>query len=151
MIRAADMMGNVEGGSQMAEVSFDVYDIATRIQKGDESGWRGDPSASLMFNPLAGRFEVWMVDVTGTPYVACSHHRCDHTLITKLIEGDWRKGKALHEDLIKKNRKIRDAHETAEKEKRLELADKLHWALIQDLGHLNGGNRRQYSMAKKGK
>ena len=48
MIRAANLMGEVEGGSQMAEVAFDVYDIATRIQKGDESGWRGDPSASLM-------------------------------------------------------------------------------------------------------
>jgi len=151
MMRAADLMGNVEGGSNMAEVSWDVYDIATRIQKGDESGWRGDPSASLMFNPLAGRFEVWMIDVMGNPYVACSHTRCDHTLITKLIEGDWQKGKKLHEDLMKKNKAIRDAHETAEKDKRLEMADKLHWALIQDVGHLDGGNRRQYSMNSKGK
>ena len=57
MIRAANLMGNVQGGNQMAEVSFDVYDIANRIQNGDESGWRGDPSASLMFNPTAARFE----------------------------------------------------------------------------------------------
>ena len=151
MIRAADLMGNVEGGSEMAEVSWDVYDIATRIQRGDESGWRGDPSASLMFNPLANRFEVWMVDATNTPYVACSHDRCDHTLITKLIEGDWQKGKKLAEDIMKRNRKIRDAHEQEEKDKRQELADKLHWALVQDLGHLEGGNRRQYSMNTKGK
>lgn len=151
MIRAADLMGNIEGGGQMAEVSWDVYDIATRIQKGDESGWRGDPQASLMFNPIAQRFEVWMVDALGEPYIACSHNRCDHTLITKLIEGDWQKGKRLHEDLMKKNRAIKDAHETAEKEKRLELADKLHWALIKDLGHLDGGNRRAYSMNSKGK
>lgn len=151
MIRAADLMGNVAGGGEMAEVSFDVYDIANRIQRGDESGWRGDPSASLMFNPMAGRFEVWMVDATGTPYVACSHTRCDHTLIVKLIEGDWQKGKALHEDLMKRNRKVRDAHETTEKEKRLELADKLHWALVRDMGHLEGSNRRIHSMNEKGK
>lgn len=93
MMRAADLMGTVDGGANMAEVSWDVYDIATRIQKGDESGWRGDPSASLMFNPLAGRFEVWMIDVMGNPYVACSHDKCDHTLITKLIEGDWQKAR----------------------------------------------------------
>jgi len=151
MIRAANLMREVEGGSQMAEVAFDVYDIATRIQKGDESGWRGDPSASLMFNPIIGRFEVWMVDATGTPYVACSHHRADHTLIVKLIEGDWQKGKALHEDLLKKNKAILASHETEEKEKRLELADKLHWALIKDVGHLGGSNKRSISMNEKGK
>lgn len=151
MIRAADLMGNVEGGSEMAEVSWDVYDIATRIQRGDESGWRGDPSASLMFNPLANRFEVWMVDATNTPYVACSHDRCDHTLITKLIEGDWQKGKQLAEDIMKRNRKVRDAHEQAEKDKRQELADKLHWALVRDMGHLEGSNRRIHSMNSKGK
>lgn len=116
MIRAANLMGEVEGGGQMAEVAFDVYDIATRIQKGDESGWRGDPSASLMFNPLIGRFEVWMVDAMGTPYVACSHHRADHNLIIKLIEGDWQKGKSLHEDLMKRNKAIKAAHETDEQE-----------------------------------
>lgn len=151
MNRARDLMGNVEGGSEMAEVSWDVYDISTRIQRGDESGWRGDPSASLMFNPLANRFEVWMVDATNTPYVACSHDRCDHTLITKLIEGDWQKGKQLAEDIMKRNRQIKDAHEQAEKDKRQELADKLHWALVRDLGHLEGSNRRIHSMNSKGK
>jgi len=69
----------------------------------------------------------------------------------KLIEGDWHKGKQLAEDILKKNRAIQDAHETAEKEKRLEMADKLHWAIVKDLGHMEGGNRRQYSMATKGK
>ena len=144
-------MGEVEGGHQMAEVAFDVYDIATRIQKGDESGWRGDPSASLMFNPIAQRFEVWMIDATGTPYIACSHTRCDHTLIVKLIEGDWMKGKQLAEDINKRNRAIKQAHETAEQDKRLELADKLHWALIRDIGHMEGSNRRIHSMNQKGK
>lgn len=151
MNRALDLMGNVDGGHHMVEVAFDVYDIANRIQRGDESGWRGDPSASLMFNPLINRFEVWMVDALGTPYVAASHDRCDHTLIVKLIEGDWQKGKKLAEDMMKKNRAIHDAQQQAEKDKRQELADKLHWAIVKDLGHLDGGNRRQYSMATKGK
>ena len=151
MIRAADLMGNVDGGSEMAEVTFDVYDISTRIQKGDESGWRGDPQASLMFNPITRRFEVWMVDATGTPYIACTHERCDHTLITKLIEGDWQKGRQLAEDIMKKNRAIRDAHATEEQDKRLELADKLHWAVVRDVGHLEGSNRRIHSMNEKGK
>jgi len=151
-MRASELLSqHIPNADAWAEISTDVFDIARRIREGDESGWRGDPTASIMFNPITNHFEVWMVDGLNQPYIACSSSRCDHSLIVKLIEGDWQKGKRLHEDLMKKNRAIKDAHETAEKEKRLELADKLHWALIKDLGHLDGGNRRQYSMATKGK
>jgi hypothetical protein len=127
--------------TQFAEITTDVYDIATRIREGDESGWRGDPSASLMHNPFTNKFEVWMVDGMNVPYIAATSDKCDHSLILKLIEGDWQKGRQLLEAIQKKNRE----------DKRREIADKLHWAIIKDVGHLEGGTHRHTSLYTKGK
>lgn len=152
MNSARDLMGQfIPNSDAWAEISTDVYDIARRIREGDESGWRGDPTASVMFNPLTQHFEVWLVDALNQPYIACSSPRCDHSLIVKLIEGDWRKGHRLLEDIQKKNRAARQAAEQGEHDKVQEMADKIHWALIRDIGHLEGGTRRQYSMNQKGK
>jgi hypothetical protein len=123
-----------------------VYNISERIRKGDESGWRGDPTASILFNPLTQHFEVWLIDGQNTPYIACSSPRCDHSLIVKLIEGDWQKGHRLIEDIQKKNRAARAAEDSAQRDKAEELADKMHFAIIKDIGHLEGGTKRQYSM-----
>lgn len=128
------------------EVTMDIYDISRRIREGDESGWRGDPTASVMFNPLTQQFEVWLIDDHNTPYIACSGPRCDHSLIVKLIEGDWQKGKKLLEEIQKKNRQAQEARLTADRDRAEEIADKMHFAIIKDLGHLEGGTRRQYSM-----
>jgi hypothetical protein len=137
--------------TQFAEITTDVYDIATRIREGDESGWRGDPSASLMHNPFTNKFEVWMVDGMNVPYIAATSDKCDHSLILKLIEGDWQKGRNLLEEIQKKNRKARQDQLDAEEDKRREIADKLHWAITKDVGHLEGGNRRHTSFYAKGK
>jgi hypothetical protein len=151
-MRAHELMQNhIPGSDAWAEVNSDVYDIARRIREGDESGWRGDPNASLMFNPQTQQFEVWMVDGLNQPYIACSSSRCDHSLIVKLIEGDWQKGRRLLDDIQKKNRTAQAAKEQAQHDQHQELADKLHWALIKDIGHLEGGTKRMYSMNEKGK
>ena len=145
-MRASDILNqHIPNSDAWAEVSMDVYDIARRVREGDESGWRGDPTASVMFNPLTQHFEVWMIDEQNTPYIACSSPKCDHSLILKLIEGDWQKGKRLLEDIQKKNRAARDAEMTMQRDKAEELADKMHYAIIKDLGHLEGGTRRQHS------
>lgn len=136
--------------TQFAEVTTDVYDIARRIREGDESGWRGDPSASLMLNPYTKKFEVWMVDGMNVPYIAATSDRCDHSLLVKLVEGDWQKGRQLLEELQKKNRDAHAARVGAEEDKRQEIADKLHWAIIKDVGHMEGGNRRHTSFYTKG-
>jgi len=136
--------------TQFAEITTDVYDIARRVREGDESGWRGDPSASLMHNPFTNKFEVWLVDGMNVPYIAATSDKCDHTLIMKLIEGDWQKGKLL-EELQKKNRAARQAQIDGEQDRRMEIADKLHWALLKDVGHLEGGTHRHTSFYVKGK
>jgi hypothetical protein len=149
---AKDLMGgHIPDSDQWIEVSFDVFDIVRRIREGDESGWRGDPNASIMFNPVTRHFEVWLVDDKNIPYIACSSERCDHSLIVKLIEGDWQKGKKLLEEIQKKNRLAHEAKLSMDRDRAEEIADKMHWAIIRDLGHLEGGTRRQYSFNEKGK
>jgi len=149
---ARDLMGgHIPDSDQWIEVSFDVFDIVRRIREGDESGWRGDPNASIMFNPVTRHFEVWLVDDKNISYIACSSDRCDHSLIVKLIEGDWQKGKKLIEEIQKKNRLAHEAKLSMDRDRAEEIADKMHWAIIRDLGHLEGGTRRQYSFNEKGK
>ena len=99
------------------EVTIDIYDISRRIREGDESGWRGDPTASVMFNPLTQQFEVWLIHDHNTPYIACSAPR-----------------------------QAQEARLSADRDRAEEIADKMHFAIIKDLGHLEGGTRRQYSM-----
>ena len=151
-MRALDLMpGHTPGYSQLAEINSDVYNICTRIQQCDESGWRGDTSASVMFNPYSQQFEVWLVDGQNTPYIAATSDRCDHQLILKLIEGDWQKGRKLLEELQTKNRKAHSDRIAADREKTQEIAEKLHWAIIKDVGHLEGGSRPFQSFYTKGK
>jgi hypothetical protein len=52
----------------------------------------------------------------------------------------------LIEDIQKKNRAARAAEDSAQRDKAEELADKMHFAIIKDIGHLEGGTKRQYSM-----
>lgn len=151
-MQAKDLLSqHIPNADAWAEISTDVYDIARRIREGDESGWRGDPTASVMFNPLTQHFEVWMVDALNRPYIACSSSRCDHSLIIKLIEGDWQKGRKLLEDIQKKGQAAHNAKVQAERDKVEEMADKIHWAIVRDVGHLEGGTRRQYSFNEKSK
>lgn len=151
-MRALDLMpGHTSHYSNLAEITMDVYNICERIRNGDESGWKGDPSASVMFNPLTAKFEVWLVDGQNVPYIAASGDRCDHSLIVKLIEGDWRKGHQLLKELQTKNRAAHQAQIDSQEDMRMELADKLHWAILKDIGHLEGGTHRQTSFYAKGK
>ena len=99
-----------------------------------------------MLNPITNHFEVWMVDALNQPYIAATSTRCDHSLLVKLIEGDWRKGHKLLEEIQKKNRKAEDAKNAAKAEQSAEIADKIHWALLKDIGHLGGGTKRSISM-----
>lgn len=148
-MRAHDLLSqHIPGADAWAEISTDVFDIARRVREGDESGWRGDPTASILFNPMTQHFEVWMIDAQNTPYIACSGPRCDHSLIVKLIEGDWQKGRRLLEEIQKKNRDAREAENLALRDKAEEIADKMHFAILKDLGHLEGGTRRQHSMSQ---
>ena len=128
-----------------AWIDHDVFDIDRRIKEGDESGWRGDPSMFLMWNPANSMFEVWGHDRAGNQYLACSHHRCDHTLLTKLVAGDPVKNDVIGRVMAANDKLAADRRE-AERDKRLEIADRMGYAIRQDLGHLYGGRNRQHSI-----
>ena len=64
----------------------------------------------------------------------------------KLIEGDWQKGKRLLEEIQKENQAAHDAKLSADRDRAEEIADKMHHAIIKDLGHHLGGTKRQHSM-----
>lgn len=129
----------------MVELTEDVLDIGRRIREGDESGWRGDPSMKLCWNPMTQKYEVVGIDATGSEYLAASHDTCDHTLLVKLVAGDPRKHNVVYE-VIEANRKLREGQEAADREKAREIADKLQWAIRKDLGQHLGGTKRMHSM-----
>lgn len=131
------LVEHVQNGNRML-VESDVLDIGRRIAQGDEL-WRGDPSMGLFWNPVEQMFEVWGEDIAGTPYLAAAHTHADARLVMKLVEGDWQKGLAKLNALqaaevarkADEERRVQDQNE--------ELADKLHWALRRDIGHMEGG------------
>ncbi len=99
----------------------------------------------LMWNPGTDMFEVWGHDRAGIQYLAASHHRCDHTLIAKLIAGDPTKNDVIGR-VMSHNAALEKDRADAERDKRLEIADKLGFAIRGDLGHLSGGRNRKHSL-----
>jgi hypothetical protein len=122
-----------------------VLDIDRRIKEGDESGWRGDPSMFLMFNPATDLFEVWGIDRGGNQYMACSHHQCDHILLQKLVAGDPTKNDVVGK-VLEANERLQKDREDAEKDKRMEAHDKLAHAIRQDFGAHLGGRKLSHGM-----
>jgi hypothetical protein len=126
-------------------VDTDVFDIDRRIKEGDESGWRGDPSMYLCYDQRTGRFEVWGTDRGGRKYIAASHHACDQTLLTKLVMGDPTKNDVIGR-VFAENAKLKAEQDAKVKDRQLEIADKIGFAIRTDLGHLHGGRNRKHSM-----
>ena len=133
-------------------VDSSVGDIDYRIKHGDATlGWRGDPSMFLMLHPVTGHYEVWGTDRAGNQYMCCSHPFCDVTLIKKLVDGDPTRNDVIGR-ILADNEKLKKDREDAERDKRLEVADKLGWAIRQDFGQHLGGRKRIHGMydGKKG-
>ena len=129
-------------------VESSIFDIDRRIKDGDESGWRGDPSMGLFYNPQTLMFEVWGIDRGGNQYLACSHHACDHTLLAKLVAGDPTRNDVIGR-VLAANEKANKDRSDAERDRRSEIADKLGFAIRKDFGHLEGGTHRQTSLYVK--
>lgn len=127
-------------------VESDVFDIDKRIKHGDGgTGWRGDPSMYLCYNPRTAMFEVWGADKMGVKYIAASHHACDQTLLMKLVAGDPTKNDVIGR-VLAENAKARKDEADRIKDRQLEIADKIGHAIRKDLGHLYGSRRASHSM-----
>lgn len=125
-------------------VTGDVCDIADRLRNGDPTlGWDGDPDLLLFYNTGTDRFEVWAPDERMEPYLAVSHPRCDASLIRRVADADNRRRTAV-DRVTDANTKAQADAEAARAERFDEVADKLHHALRQDLGHHHGGLTRRH-------
>lgn len=133
-------------------ITGEMDDIGRRLTEGDATlGWEGADDLTLHLaqqfeidqfgNAKPTRnyhFEVWGIDGHGQPYLALSWPRCDASLLRRLSEIDNRKTSVLDRTVKLMDQARRDK-ESAEADKRGEMAERLAFALKKDLGHHHGG------------
>ena len=122
----------------------DLQDIDKRVKFGDESGWRGDPTMAVFINRFTGEFEVWGVDRAGQQYKACSHHKLNTEIITKLREGDPQRNDVFQR-VLDHNARVQAEKKRKDFEKFSEVAEKLQWGIRQDFAQHLGGRGRKVS------
>lgn len=140
------MLPQVEANGVMY-LPMDLFDIDRRIKDGDESGWRGDPSMGLFYNPHAGRFEVWGRDRANNEYLAATHHELSVEIVHKLRDSDPQRVDVFQQ-VLDHNEKVKADNAAKDREKLAEVADKLKWGIRQDFGHLAGGTRRLWHLRR---
>lgn len=128
----------------MIEIDRSALDIGRRLQEGDEL-WRGDPTMSLQWNTISGKFEVWAIDAEGRDYMAWAGDECTPQILVDLTEWDWQRGsKAIIDKLARDAQK----KETLEQDRMNDLtsafADKVGWTL----DRITNG-RRRWSIGRK--
>lgn len=124
-------------------VEGDVHDIIRRIEQGDPvMGWPGDPDLRLVANVETREFEVWARDAHGDPYIAVTWPRCDASLIAELVRADNRLSNPLERVAVRETARVA-AEEAAEEDRLTELADRLQFGLMKDIGHRHGGLTRR--------
>lgn len=149
------------GGRWMrASIDADVRDIERRIREGDATvGWLGDDTLELALafpvdrkgRPIQDKnarpeFQVWGRDARGTKYIALKWPTADVSLLRKLAELDPRTHDRMAELIAAEAKREQDAADKAADQRR-EVIDKLHWAILKDMGHHAGGTRRLHSMS----
>lgn len=126
--------------------------MVDRITKGDPTfGWEGDDRYGLYVNQREGRFELWRLEndnvyrcslncpgyVKGVEAVAW--------LVKWIVEHDSRRGHDPVLTVIEHNTRIDSAKAAASTERNAEVADRLHFGLMKDIGHTQVGmTRRQF-------
>lgn len=124
-------------------VEGDVHDIIRRIEQGDPTmGWPGNPDLRLVANVETREFEVWDRDAHGDPYIAVTWPRCDASLIAELVRADNRLSNPLERVAVRETARVA-AEEAAEEDRLTELADRLQFGLMKDIGHRHGGLTRR--------
>jgi hypothetical protein len=119
------------------------HDFAARLREGDASvGWVGDDRLGVYF--ADGRLEIRRLDESGELVVVMRSKPGVRMLGTEtlrvLAEHDSRSRRQYNvvEDVIAHNERLEAGHKAAAREKYDEVADRLHWALLKDLGATEG-------------
>jgi hypothetical protein len=141
-----DQVAFLPDGTRVA-VEHGVQDTLRLLKHGDGIlGWEGDPNMEIMVDLITGMYDVWTLDTQGRPYLAFSRPYCDHRLVQDALACDTRR-RDVAGDVMKLNLAREAAAQATFEDQVEEYADKLHFALRKDLGHLFGGTRRQTSMS----
>lgn len=132
-----------------AVVEGELLDLDHRAKFGDATlGWRGDLTLSISVHGPS--VEIWGFDRDLNPYlVTAVDSRAPgwkHDAIRNLAIGDWQRGDAPFNEVVAANAKLEADIAARHADEMDDLADKLHFALTKDVGHLEGGTRRLISM-----
>lgn len=134
----------------MPDGSTIIYDgdVAKALTKGDPTkGWEGDERLALTWNGKDQRIELWRCEEDGEYRLVLrgkpGKRIVDQGLIDFLVAHDTRRGYNPYAEAMAGNlaneKRIADERDGAIGE----VADKLHWALMKDIGHLEGGSRKR--------
>lgn len=134
----------------MPDGSFVEVDsgIVDKLHFGDPAlGWEGDERLALSWNGQTERVELWRLEDDGE-YRLVMRGRpgmrvVDMGIIQFLVTHDRQRGFKLRDAIDAHNAKL-DADREKEFDAKVEAAaDRLHWALLRDIGQFEGGITRR--------
>jgi hypothetical protein len=129
--------------------------VADRIKKGDPIfGWEGDERYQLYVNYKIGRWELWRHEDDGVMRLNLvvpgfvSGVDVVPYLIEWIVTHDGRRGFNPTDLVIKESLRHQREREAEGHARNEEAADRLHHALVKDVGHTDVGmSRRQFTSA----
>lgn len=134
----------------MPDGSTIIYDgdVAHALIHGDPTkGWEGDERLALTWNGKDQRIELWRFEEDGEYRMVLrgrpGKRVVDAGIIDFLVTHDTRRGYNPYAEAMKANKAQYAADDQKVYDQHGELADKLHWALMKDIGHLEGGSRKR--------
>lgn len=114
-------------------------------------GWEGDQRLGLYVNARRARWELCRLEADGSYR---SILRVPDTMsatdlvgfvVGWLVTHDVRRGYDPLDEIVAHEKAKERAEDSAWADESLQLADQLHHSLLKDIGHLEGGTRRQHT------
>jgi hypothetical protein len=132
-------------GGRLVLIPAEATDTERALQRGDGIlGWEGDPNMEIAAD-LDGNWWVTTLDAEGnrTPVIGPRSY-CDQRLVADVIHADTRRFDVAGR-VLEHNRRLDDAKRAERRAANDERADRLHHALLRDIGAYHGGlTRRVY-------
>lgn len=133
-----------DAGEGQVLVEGAVTNTLRKLKFGDGIlGWEGDENMQLLVDTASGLYDVWTLGQDGEPaLVVAQRPYADDRLIQDVINADTRRFDVAGRVMEKANRR-QELEREARKAQVAEMADKLHFALMKDLGaHVGGLTKR---------
>lgn len=133
-----------DAGEGQVLVEGAVTNTLRKLKFGDGIlGWEGDENMQLLVDTASGLYDVWTLGADGEPaLVVAQRPYADDRLIQDVIHADTRRFDVAGRVMEKANRR-QELEREARKAQVAEMADKLHFALMKDLGaHVGGLTKR---------